>query len=453
MSGKNNNSYQNLPDVPWWMIIVGFATFTPVGIALLLYKIFRESKPNPQRWNQQQSTVRQDTSYNVRQDTNYDVRRSADGSKQVTIEQSRRPAPTPQRTQIKSHSQRSGGSYTPQRRFPYVKLKSGKAFTIWGAILALVFGTAVGSVIIDWGFSYPQYILEEAFVPFIFAGIGVGLIIWGQHKSRQTKKFKRYLARIGNEPLIPLRPLAESLPADMDEVCNTLQDMIDLGVFGDRAYLDVATETLVVDNSVAKPVQKPKAAPAQPAPDLSSEDKILQEIRDANDRIPDAQISRKIDRIEEITRHILNYLKKHPERSSELHTFLDYYLPTTLKMLNTYAELDAQQLDGDNIAATKGRIENILDKVVEGFELQLDKLFEGDMLDISSDIDVMEKMLQRDGLSGEMKIPKAPPAPQEPAGYTPKLTLTPDQPGSGASAAAAAPQPEEKRGYDDLGVW
>lgn len=118
MSSENNNSYQNLPDVPWWLIIVGFATFTPVGIALLLYKIFRESKPNPQRWNQQQSTIRQDTSYNVRQDTNYDVRRSADGSKQVTIEQSRRPAPAQQRTQVKSHSQRSGGSYTPQRRFP-----------------------------------------------------------------------------------------------------------------------------------------------------------------------------------------------------------------------------------------------------------------------------------------------------------------------------------------------
>lgn len=449
MSNKHNNSSQNLPDVPWWMIIAGFATFTPVGIALLLYKIFRESKPDPQRWTQQSSSIRQDTSYNVRQDANSSVRRDAGKNKQVTVQKQ---SSGSSRAQVKAHSQRSGGSYTPQRRFPYVKLKSGKAFTIWGAILALTFGTAVGSIIIDWGFSYPQYILQEAFVPFIFAGIGLGLIIWGQHKSHQTKKFKRYLARIGNEPLIPLRPLAESLPAEMDEVYSTLQDMIDLGVFGDRAYLDVATETLVVDNAVARPVQRPKAAPSQPAPDLSSEDKILQEIRNANDRIPDAQISRKIDRIEEITRHILTYLKKHPERSSELHTFLDYYLPTTLKMLNTYAELDAQQLDGDNIAATKGRIENILDKVVEGFELQLDKLFEGDMLDISSDIDVMEKMLQRDGLSGEMKIPKAPPIPQQPEHYTPNLTLTPDQPGSG-SGTAAAPQPEEKKGYDNLGVW
>lgn len=444
MSSRNSNFPRNLPNIPWWLIIVGFATGTPLGIILLLVKIFRESKPNPQRWTQEGSQ----TYSTVRQDTHYDVRRETDGSKRVTVEQSRRPAPAQSRTQTKSHGQRSGGSYTPQRQFPYVKLKSGKALTIWGAVLALSCGIATGSIFLDYGLGYLSYALEDGFVPLVFTGIGIGMVIWGQYQARQTRKFKRYLARIGNDPLIPLRPLAESLPADMDEVCDTLQDMIDLGVFGDRAYLDVSTETLVVDSSVAKP--RPKAEPVKPETEPASEDQILQQIRDANDRIPGEEISRKIDRIEEITRHILQYLKKHPERSSELHTFLDYYLPTTLKMLNTYAELDAQQLDGDNIAATKQRIERILDKVVEGFELQLDKLFEGDMLDISSDIDVMEKMLQRDGLSGEMKIPKAPAQPKQAQHYTPQLTLTPDQPAGGT---AAAPQPAEEKRYDDLGVW
>lgn len=418
---SRNNQLQNLPEIPWWAIILGFMFLPPAGIVLLLLKIFKESKPNPQR-------------------------RTQPPEQTATFGADSQQAPV-QRPQTVSKRYKTAGSYTPMRSFPYVKLKSGKLLTIAGAAIAGLFGFCTIYQILEWGFYFP----EELFPFLVFTCIGAGMLLWGRFRAGQTKKFKRYLARISNEPLIPLRPLAESLPAEMDEVCDTIQTMIDMGVFGDKAYLDMSTETLVVNGAVARPTPapKPKAEPAKES-EVTSEDKILREIRDANDRIPDEQISRKIDRIEEITRHILRYLKKHPERSSELHTFLDYYLPTTLKMLNTYAELDAQQLDGENIAATKKRIEGILDKVVEGFELQLDKLFEGDMLDISSDIDVMEKMLQRDGLSGEMKIPKAPKTP-EASGYTPTLTLDPDQPGSGM-AAAPAPQ-EEKRSYDDLGMW
>ena len=85
-----------------------------------------------------------------------------------------------------------------------------------------------------------------------------------------------------------------------------------------------------------------------------------------------------------------------------------------------------------------------MDSVVEGFEAQLDKLFEGDMIDISADIAVMEKMLSRDGLAGSMKIPKPDPVPQAPdlpRSYTPTLTLDPDQ---GGAAAAAAPEQESQ---------
>lgn len=436
MSSRNSNFSQKLPDLPWWLIFISFFIAAPLGIVLLLIKIARDSAPKSSP-RQTRNSVQGNLT--VRQDTHYDV----PSSRTVTGKGG-----------SSSARQTRGSSQSPsvQSRSRYAKLKSGKGFTLFGAIFAVVFGVVVGNICIDLGFSYPQYILEEAFVPMIFACGGVGMFLWGRHLSSQNKKFRRYLARIGNEPLIPLRPLAESLPADIDEVYDTLQRMIDLGLFGDRAYLDMASETLVMDASVAKPAPKPKAEAAPSGQPLSSEDKILRQIRDANDRIPGEEISRKIDRIEEITRHILTYLKKHPERSNELHTFLDYYLPTTLKMLNTYAELDAQQLEGDNISVTKERIEQILDKVVEGFEAQLDKLFEGDMLDISSDIDVMEKMLQRDGLAGDMKMPKAPATPKESQGYTPKLTLTPDQDNSG-TAAATAPAESQRRNYDDLGMW
>ena len=78
---------------------------------------------------------------------------------------------------------------------------------------------------------------------------------------------------------------------------------------------------------------------------------------------------------------------------------LNYYLPTTLKILNAYAELENQGVEGENITATKQRIEGMMDMVVEGFERQLDKLFAGDMMDIAADITVMEQMMQGDGLA------------------------------------------------------
>ena len=118
-----------------------------------------------------------------------------------------------------------------------------------------------------------------------------------------------------------------------------------------------------------------------------------------NDEIPGEEMSAKIYRIEEITGKILDYQKSHPNRESQLRSFLNYYLPTTLKILRAYAQLDAQGIEGENISAAKARIEGMMDQVVAGFEKQLDKLFQNDALDIASDVEVLENMLKKDGLS------------------------------------------------------
>ncbi len=423
MNNKNgglDDLIRSLPNIPWWVIVVCFClgATAPAAVVLLIMKLIKDAHTGGSRKQMRESANR--------------TRTADEGA-------SRRQT-------------RPAGGYQPGRPFPYVTLKDGKGWTVAGAILIALFGLAFFAVVADWMPYYPQYVLEDGWFPLLMTGVGIWMTTKGGRLNRQQRKYRQYLARIGNDPLIPLRPLAESLQTGMDEVCETLQEMIDLGAFGDRAYLDLSAEMLVVDNTYARPEPKPRQEKA-PEPeadhlDFSAEDRILQQIRDANDRIPDAEISRKIDRIESVTRDILYYLKKHPERANELHTFLDYYLPTTLKMLNKYAELDAQQVTGDNIDGTKRRIAGILDKVVEGFEMQLDKLFEGDMLDISSDIDVLERMLQRDGLSGEMKMPKAQKTTNK-GSYTPHLTLDPEETVSGGTAAQA----REERRYDDRRTW
>ena len=80
---------------------------------------------------------------------------------------------------------------------------------------------------------------------------------------------------------------------------------------------------------------------------------------------------------------------------------MNYYLPTTLKILRAYAQMEAQGIEGENITAATDRIEGMMDKVVDGFEKQLDKLFQDDAMDITTDVEVLERMLDKDGLGGE----------------------------------------------------
>ena len=95
---------------------------------------------------------------------------------------------------------------------------------------------------------------------------------------------------------------------------------------------------------------------------------------------------------------IFGIVRKKPERIGEIRKFMNYYLPTTLKLLDSYAMLEEQGIEGDNITASKKQISQIMDTLIKSFEKQLDQLFSSQALDISSDIEVMENMLAADGL-------------------------------------------------------
>ena len=112
-------------------------------------------------------------------------------------------------------------------------------------------------------------------------------------------------------------------------------------------------------------------------------------------------MSDKISRLEAVSAKIFAQAKSDPDKLPRMRKFLDYYLPTSLKLLKTYAELEAQGVEGENITESKRRIEQTMDTLVHAFETQLDKLFQEDALDVSADIDVMENMLRADGLTGD----------------------------------------------------
>lgn len=127
----------------------------------------------------------------------------------------------------------------------------------------------------------------------------------------------------------------------------------------------------------------------------------VKEIRTLNDRIADSIVSAKLDELQRLTGDTFAWLERHPEQSSQLNTFLDYYLPTTLKLLRSYEELQRQSVRGENIRKAMHDIEAMLDTVVAALRKQLDSLYASQTIDITADIAVLEQMMAAQGLSNK----------------------------------------------------
>lgn len=127
-------------------------------------------------------------------------------------------------------------------------------------------------------------------------------------------------------------------------------------------------------------------------------DEYIRKIRACNDAIPGQEISEKIDRIEMLVDKIFDRVEKEPKYISDIKKLMDYYLPTTVKLLEAYAEMDAQPIGGENIQASKKEIEATLDTLNVAFEKLLDSLFQETAWDVSSDISVLNTILAQEGL-------------------------------------------------------
>ncbi len=132
-------------------------------------------------------------------------------------------------------------------------------------------------------------------------------------------------------------------------------------------------------------------------------DRAISELRRLNDAIPDEKISAQIDHLEEVTGKIIDHVIANPAKQPQISRFLDYFLPTTIKLLNAYDRMDSAGVSGSNIDATKQKVETMLDTLCAAFDKQLDSLFGDEALDISTDITVMENLLAQEGLSGGSK--------------------------------------------------
>ena len=153
-----------------------------------------------------------------------------------------------------------------------------------------------------------------------------------------------------------------------------------------------------------KPEPQPEPEPEEKLPpELQSViyqgKRAIADIRRLNDEIPDERISAQIDLIERLTAQIFDCVRKNPKKLSQIRQFLNYYLPTTIKLMEQYVTLQNQSLKTENITEGMQKIEDLLDKVIIAFQRQLDALFEADVVDITADIRVMEQMMASEGLT------------------------------------------------------
>lgn len=154
--------------------------------------------------------------------------------------------------------------------------------------------------------------------------------------------------------------------------------------------------------TVAKPVEEKKTT-GNPQVDklIKDRDMTISELRRLNFNIENEEISKQIDDIENTTSKIFDIVIAHPDKLPQVSKFLNYYLPTTMKLLNTYDRMGSQGVRGENISGTMRKVEETLDMVVNAFHKQLDTLFAGEALDVNSDIAVMENLMKTEGLTDD----------------------------------------------------
>ena len=271
----------------------------------------------------------------------------------------------------------------------------------------------------------------------IIIGAGVYLIMSGTGKNRLIEKYLRYGRILGKAEYFPLKEYAGVFGTTYEELKSDILQMIHRGLLPHAILDNGETTVLLTDGAISqyreyelgrqqmaeeeRRKQESAAEQQQKEDGLSSEARsILDEgkayikrVREINDEIPDdLPMSAKLYRLEDTMNQIFRRLKAHPENAKNLRKFMDYYLPTTTRLLDAYLELNKQEAKSENISGPMREIEATMDTISDGFMKLLDSMYQDMAWDVSSDISVMKTMMKQDGLA-ETDLYQTIPVPDE----------------------------------------
>lgn len=314
---------------------------------------------------------------------------------------------------------------TVKRQLPVVKNPGGRVL----GILLTVFGTC--GAVAGWFIALLGYVgswvsgafLEGVVVSSVLtipAILCTAAAVAGGFLRRRSRRFRSYVRAMGPKDFYPVEGLAKAVGKNEKFVIKDLRKMIGRGWFKEGHLDEQETCFMLTDESyeLYLNAQKELERRKEEAERLALEEEMLERdpvkkqlkttveegkeyirrIREINDDIPGEEISNKLYRLERVCKEIFEHVGDNPEKLPDIRKFMNYYLPTTLKLVQTYHEFSEQPVQGENITMAKKEIEEMLDNINQAFEKMFDKLFEDDAMDISTDISVLSTMLAQEGL-------------------------------------------------------
>lgn len=343
------------------------------------------------------------------------------GSRSGAENQGYRPNQESKMSEMRNYSQNRPVPVSPR----YLKGTSVKIGGTFLAATGAVFGltsvifliiTLIGSVItaFDVVSGLIIGIFAVAFISFaVMTYVGVDMV-------RTVGRFRQYVSVLRDREFCDIKEIASATGRDVRKVLKDVKKMITKGWFC-QGHLDEKESCLMVSEhawnqyTALMEDMKQRKAEEQAAQKkmreeydrLSPEvqkivqagDEYVRKIKAANDAIPGEVISAKISRMELLVDRIFDRVEQNPDSVNDMRRMMDYYLPTTMKLLEAYEELDVQPVQGENIISSKKEIEDTIDTLNIAFEKLLDSLFQDTAWDVSSDISVLHTMLAQEGLT------------------------------------------------------
>lgn len=292
----------------------------------------------------------------------------------------------------------------------------------------------------------------------VFLGLGIGLgggwwkaLFWiallllgfaamlrtGIGQKGRLNRARKYVELAGHNQYINLEDLALHTNCSEKFVRKDVRRMLKLGLFpeghldkketclmlNDRIYQEYLTlekqrRALEREQKAQEKTREQKApVPAEPEEAGQAESELeamisqgqdcIRRLRDMNDSIPGEEISAKLFRLENLLKEIFEGLKEHPGQLQQMKKFMNYYLPTTLKLVAAYQEFDGMSAQGEEIREAKAEIEKTLDTINKAFEELLNRMFRETAYDVTTDAQVLQSMLAREGLAPEKEFEMA----------------------------------------------
>lgn len=257
-----------------------------------------------------------------------------------------------------------------------------------------------------------------------------GMIQLGCSKHHRLKRADRYIQLCGSKMYGEIQRLADGIQRSSGWVLRDIRKMLRLGIFP-QGHLDEQGTTFMLNDVIYKQYQDAERArqfrerealpmqeerPLTPGELVEQEQKArmqelnqmvaegmecIRKLRDMNDAIEGEVISAKLYRLENLLKEIFDKVREYPDQMSQMHKLMDYYLPTTLKLVEAYREFDEVSVPGEDILSAKAQIEKTLDTINTAFAELLNNLFRNRVFDVTTDAQVLETMLVQEGLAKE----------------------------------------------------